>query len=122
MHVFKTICKQLTDTLKEKVSNNFKNLTIKLEYARGNNSVNCKAKQGLFNSFLDWKEIQPTQRINSYLGIRMRLQFQQPKQSHSQNQSPGPKVKLLPNVSAWKFNKAKLHTNDVGCGVSLEVQ
>ncbi|CAC5382902.1 unnamed protein product [Mytilus coruscus] len=32
-------CKQLTDTLKEKVSNNFKNLTIKLEYVRGNNSV-----------------------------------------------------------------------------------
>ncbi|CAG2239381.1 Cilia- and flagella-associated protein 206 [Mytilus edulis] len=29
---------------------------------------------------------------------------------------------LLPNVSAWKFNKAKLHTNDVGCGVSLEVE
>ncbi|CAG2227075.1 Cilia- and flagella-associated protein 206 [Mytilus edulis] len=107
-------CKQLTDTLKEKVSNNFKNLTIKLEYARGNNSVNCKAKQGLFNSFLDWKEIQPTQRINSYLGIRMRLQFQQPKQSHSQNQSPGPKVKISQDSpitsSLIKDTVADLHT------------
>ncbi|CAG2241208.1 unnamed protein product [Mytilus edulis] len=32
-------CKQLTDTLKEKVSNNFKNLTIKLEYEHANNSL-----------------------------------------------------------------------------------
>ncbi|VDI67385.1 Hypothetical predicted protein [Mytilus galloprovincialis] len=26
---------------------------------------------------------------------------------------------LLPNVSAWKFNKAKHHTNDVGCGMPV---
>ena len=54
-------CKQLTDTLKEKVSNNFKNLTIKLEYVR---SVR-RNRDRLTPSNTKRKEIQPTQRINS---------------------------------------------------------
>ncbi|XP_052103401.1 uncharacterized protein LOC127736867 [Mytilus californianus] len=94
-------CKQLTDTLKEKVSNNFKNLTIKLEYVRGNNSVkrnrDCltPSKTGCTPK---GKKLSPP-RGSTPKGNRRRLQFSTPiprtqTQSHSQNQSPGPKVKV----------------------------
>ncbi|VDI63437.1 Hypothetical predicted protein [Mytilus galloprovincialis] len=97
-------CKQLTDTLKEKVSNNFKNLTIKLEYERGNNSVK-RNRDCLTPSILSRLGITPKgkkfspPRGSTPKGNRRRLQFSTPlprtqTQPHSQNQSPVPKVKV----------------------------
>ncbi|CAC5365390.1 unnamed protein product [Mytilus coruscus] len=94
-------CKQLTDTLKEKVSNNFKNLTIKLEYVRGNNSVkrnrDCLTPSKTGCTPKGKKLSPPTG--STPKGNRRRLQFSTPiprtqTQSHSQTQSPGPKVKV----------------------------
>ncbi|VDI02117.1 Hypothetical predicted protein [Mytilus galloprovincialis] len=92
-------CKQLTDTLKEKVLNNFKNFTIKLEYVHGNNNEkrnrDCliPSKTGCTPK---GKKLSPP-KGSTPKGNRRRLQFSTPiprTQTQSQNQSPGPKVKV----------------------------